>query len=105
MMKFLTTLAVLGVFATPAVAQSFDPDNGTGNVLPFSYKPTASHNDKIAVSRSGLGSFAMVPRSAHVTRHKDAAAPNGIWRFAPGNCAVPEVNDPVGVWLPPQCER
>ena len=41
MKKFLTTLAVLTVVATPAFAQSFDPDNGTGNVLPFSYAPTA----------------------------------------------------------------
>jgi hypothetical protein len=35
MKKFLTTVAVLTVFATPAFAQSFDPDNGTGNVLSF----------------------------------------------------------------------
>jgi hypothetical protein len=32
--NFLTVLAVLTVVATPALAQSFDPDNGTGNVLP-----------------------------------------------------------------------
>jgi hypothetical protein len=97
MMKFLTTLAVLGVFATPAFAQSFDPDNGTGNVPPFSHKPTASHNDKIAVSRSGLGSFAMVPgpRSAHVTPHKEGAAQTqvsreGIFEFyGIGNTSVP----------------
>jgi hypothetical protein len=61
MKKFLTTVAVLTVFATPAFAQSFDPDNGTGNVLSFSYKPTAPQNDKIAIGRSGLHSFAMVP--------------------------------------------
>ena len=35
MKKFLTTLAVLTAFATPAFAQSFDPDTGTGNVLSF----------------------------------------------------------------------
>ena len=35
MKKFLTTLAVLTAFATPAFAQSFDPDAGTGNVLAF----------------------------------------------------------------------
>lgn len=61
MKKFLTTLAVLTAIATPAFAQSFDPDNGTGNVLPFAYPPTAPQNDKIAVRRSGLHSFAMVP--------------------------------------------
>ena len=59
MKKFLTTLAVLTVFATPAFAQSFDPDNGTGNVLPFSYAPTAPQNNKIVVRRSGLNAFAM----------------------------------------------
>ena len=35
MQKLLTTLTVLTVIATPAFAQSFDPDNGTGNVLTF----------------------------------------------------------------------
>jgi hypothetical protein len=48
MKKFLTTLAVLTAFATPVFAQSFDP--------------TAPQNDKIARSRSGLHSFALVPR-------------------------------------------
>jgi hypothetical protein len=33
---------VLTGFATPAFAQSIDPDNGTGNVLPFSHKSTSS---------------------------------------------------------------
>jgi hypothetical protein len=61
MKKFLTTLAVLGVIATPAFAQSFDPDNGAGNVLSFSYKPAAPHNEKIAVRQNGLHAFAMVP--------------------------------------------
>ena len=30
MKKLLTTIAVLTAFATPTFAQSFDPDNGTG---------------------------------------------------------------------------
>ena len=33
MKKFLTILGLLTVVATPAFAQSFDPDNGTGNVI------------------------------------------------------------------------
>jgi hypothetical protein len=61
MKKFLTTLAVLTVFATPAFAQSFDPDTGTGNVVTFAHTPIAPQNDKVAVARSGLHSFAMVP--------------------------------------------
>ena len=34
MKKFLTVMGLLAaVLATPAFAQSFDPDNGTGNVI------------------------------------------------------------------------
>ena len=44
-------------------------------------------------------------KSAHVTRHQEGAAYNGNWGFGSGICVVPEVNDPVGVWLPPQCEH
>ena len=54
MKKFLTTLAVLTAIATPALAQSFDPESGTGNVLPFSSAPTAPRNDKIAVERAAF---------------------------------------------------
>src|SRR6516165_7462821 len=61
MKKFLTTLAVLTAFATPALAQSFDPDVGTGNALPFAYTPAARQDQKIAARQSGLHAFAMVP--------------------------------------------
>jgi hypothetical protein len=33
------------------ILESFDPDNGTDNVLPFGAKPTASHS---AVARCGI---------------------------------------------------
>jgi hypothetical protein len=104
MKRSLTTLAVLTVLATPAFAQSFDPDNGTGNVLSFGATPTVPQNDKITVRQSGIRAYGMVPRtrSAHVTRHKEGAAYNGNWGFAPGNGADPEVNDAVGVVHYPQ---
>ena len=35
MRKTLITAAALTVIAMPAFAQSFDPDVGTGNILPF----------------------------------------------------------------------
>jgi hypothetical protein len=107
MQKLLTTLAVLTAIATPVFAQSFDPDAGTGNVLSFSDRPIVSQNDKIAVRQGGIRAYAMVPRlrSAHETRHKEGAALSRNWGFDRGICAIPEVNDPVGVWLPPQCER
>jgi hypothetical protein len=45
--NFLTVLAVLTVVATPALAQSFDPDNG--NVLPgggsLGYNEMLSHGN------------------------------------------------------------
>ncbi|MGB6351577.1 MAG: hypothetical protein WBG10_16280 [Pseudolabrys sp.] len=64
MKKILTTVAVLAVFAMPAFAQSFCTCDGTGNVLTFTQNPiTLSQNAKIAVSRNGLNSFAMVPRT------------------------------------------
>jgi hypothetical protein len=77
MKKFLTTLAALTVIATPAFAQSFDPDNGTGNVLPFSYAPTAPQNKKIVVRRSGLNAFAKVPHTPSVSNLNDPALLGG----------------------------
>ena len=105
MQKLLTTLAVLTAIATPAFAQSFDPDNGTGNVLSFGNSPIALQNDKITVRQSEIRAYAMVPRtrSAHATRYKEGPAYNGCWGFFRGNGAVPEVNDPVGL-VSPQCD-
>jgi len=71
MKRLLTTLAALIVIVTPAFAQSFDPDNGTGNIVrPLGSKPTAPLIDKITVRQSGTRAYAMVPRtrSAHLTR-------------------------------------
>ena len=57
MKKFLTTFAVLTVIATPAFAQSFDPEAGTGNVLPFSHK--SIHNEgKTAVHQDAMRAYA-----------------------------------------------
>ena len=61
MKKFLTILAALTALATPAFAQSFDPDNGTGNMLSFSHKSTDPHKVITARRPSGLHSFAMTP--------------------------------------------
>jgi hypothetical protein len=66
--------AVAAIIATPAFAQSFDPDVGSGNVLPFSSAPRVAQTGKIAdrkdtqgkmtARRSGLHAFAMVPGAA-----------------------------------------
>ena len=54
MKKFLTTFAVLTVIATPAFAQSFDPDNGTGNVL----MQSVPHDSRTAVRQDALSAYA-----------------------------------------------
>jgi len=51
-------LLVAGV-ASPALAQSFDPDNGTGNIVAGN---TAPQTD-----RSGLHAYAMVPEQPATT--------------------------------------
>jgi hypothetical protein len=79
--------AVAAVIATPAFAQSFDPEAGTGNVLPFSYAPDAAQSDKIAVRQSshgkiaarqsGLHAFAMVPGTSSGSNPNDPALTGG----------------------------
>lgn len=66
----LIATAVAGI-AAPAFAQSFDPEFGTGNTLPFAFATTAQQSGKVALARherikatarrSGLNAFAMVP--------------------------------------------
>ena len=63
-MKKLIAIVALtaSVMATPAFAQSFDKDFGTGNVQSFSYGADGSEQTgKIAGRQSGLDAFAQVP--------------------------------------------
>jgi opacity protein-like surface antigen len=57
MKKLLIVLASLTVIATPAFAQSFNPSDGTGNVLPFSY-PSQQDTRAIAGPK-GVQAYAM----------------------------------------------
>jgi hypothetical protein len=69
--KLAIIAAVLATtIATPAFAQSFSSEFGTGNALPFEYQSAAPRSDRldvrqnhVAVHRSGLQAYAMVPRS------------------------------------------
>jgi opacity protein-like surface antigen len=60
MKKILATMVLLTVIATPAFAQSFNAQEGTGNELPFSYKSTAHDTQSIARA-SGENAFDMAP--------------------------------------------
>jgi hypothetical protein len=62
MKKLIAIVAITAsVMATPAFAQSFDPDAGTGNVQSFSNEQATQQNNKIAGRQSGLDAFAKVP--------------------------------------------
>jgi hypothetical protein len=63
MKKLIAIVAITAsVMATPAFAQSFDKDFGTGNVQSFSYGPNGSQQTgNIAGRQSGLDAYAMVP--------------------------------------------
>lgn len=91
MTKF-STLAIIATVvaaasALPASAQSFDPEAGSGNVLPFSYGPIAAQNDtvaapqgnpgKVAARQNGLHAFAMVPRGGADGNSNDPALTGG----------------------------
>jgi hypothetical protein len=77
----IATVVAVGI-ASPALAQSFDPEAGSGNVVPFSYAPIAAQNDPVAVRQSS---------------HANVARQNGLHAFAriPGGSAGGNANDPA----------
>jgi hypothetical protein len=80
MKKLITIVAITAsVMATPAFAQSFDKDFGTGNVQSFSYGANgAEQTGRIAGRQSGLDAYAMVPGvSSTVTDSNSPAATGG----------------------------
>jgi hypothetical protein len=85
-LALIAAIAAAGI-ASPALAQSFDPEAGSGNVVPFSYAPVAAQSDTVAVRQSsrgkiaarqnGLHAFAMVPRSSADGNANDPALTGG----------------------------
>jgi hypothetical protein len=68
--KIAIFVALMAV-ASPALAQSFDPDTGSGNVSEFNYSPAAvqppkvaAHQSKAAARQSGLRALARVSGSS-----------------------------------------
>ena len=53
--RFLAALAVTAALGAPALAQSFDPEAGTGNVLQFSHRSAAQKADRMAAAPGGFG--------------------------------------------------
>jgi hypothetical protein len=78
----IAAIAAVGI-ASPALAQSLNPEAGSGNVARFSYGPTAAPNDEY-----------VVPQNSHA---KTAARQNGLHAFAsvPGASSNSGSNDPA----------
>jgi hypothetical protein len=78
-MKKLITIVALAtsVMAAPAFAQSFDPDFGTGNVLPLHHGTTTRQIGKIADRQSGLNAYAMVSGVSSASDSNSPAATGG----------------------------
>ena len=53
------TIATIAI-ASPAFAQSFDPDEGTGNLSPLVYQGAGSHEQTV-IRGNGFDAFAMAP--------------------------------------------
>ena len=53
--RFLAAMAIATALGSPALAQSYDPDLGTGNVAP----PPVAYTD----TASGANAFAQAPRA------------------------------------------
>ena len=75
--KLAIAAAAAICFASPAPAQSFDPEAGSGNVVAQNGGQTAPQNGQIAVRRSGLYAYAMGPRQATPTAWTDPAVNGG----------------------------
>jgi len=66
-LAIITALTLTRLAATPAFGQSFDEDDGTGNLLPFSYQSTAPdaaarYASARAARRNGPDAYALEPR-------------------------------------------
>jgi hypothetical protein len=87
MKKLITIIALAAsVMATPAFAQSFNPSDGTGNVLSFSYGPggakqrwteVSPQTNQIAGRQSGLDAYAMVSGASSATDSNSPAVTGG----------------------------
>ena len=53
MNRFLAAMALVAAIGSPALAQSYDPDLGTGNIAPAPYADTAY----------GVNAYAQAPRA------------------------------------------
>jgi hypothetical protein len=78
MKKFLTVVGLLTVIATPALAQSFDPDMGTGNNLPFAYATQSTQSGHSAFAQAPARKNAATAQSRTNTRTAVTLGASGV---------------------------
>ena len=67
MKKLLSTIALVTVIATPALAQSWDPDVGSGNIAPAPYGENL--NGSSVYQNDGFNAQAEAPRQMRRAHH------------------------------------
>jgi len=70
MKKLMVTVALASIIASPAFAQSYDPDIGTGNVAAQIEAPAARSDAQVAYAQAPASTVAR-----RVNRHRAAPSP------------------------------
>ena len=85
MNRFLAAVALASLVATPALAQSYDPDLGTGNIAPAPYAA--------AQTTEGLQAMAQAPRH-YAPARTSSALQSDVVRDSQSNVvgADPDIN-------------
>ncbi len=74
-LALIAAIAIMGI-ASPALAQSFDPEIGTGNVA-ANVTASAPQQSYSSGHRSGLNAYAMVPATSAPAAATDPATTGG----------------------------
>ena len=73
MKKILAAVALATLVAAPALAQSWDPDVGSGNIAPAPYGQNLNGANIYQHSRRGFSALARAPHRRAATSHRSDA--------------------------------
>jgi hypothetical protein len=90
MKKFLIVAGLLTAIATPAFAQSYVPEYGTANELPFAYGPNTSVSGAYDSDSDANAAFAQEPKSM---QNKQDASQSPAEDITEGPSALREFRD------------
>jgi hypothetical protein len=72
--KIIAAVVFVTVIAAPAFAQSFNPEDGTGNVMPFAYAPTDNSGNNAYARSSANSAYAQAAPKRTASKHRSNAA-------------------------------